>query len=90
MKCPICNQSFMSGLAPEHCPACGYPLKKLMDIIGGNGEIRTKTHVKAIAFYKNFVRQGGWFELKKIGHKNYLYGRLRVGKVKQSQYIGKI
>jgi hypothetical protein len=91
MKCPICNQSFMPGLTPEHCPACGCPVKKIMDTLGGQGQIKSKTHVKAVDFFKKHVRNAhGWFELKPIGYKHYLYGRLRVDGVKKSIYLGRV
>lgn len=93
MKCPICNQSFMSGLTPEHCPACGCPIGKINEFLKKNWrtEIKDKTKKAAIEFYKKQVRNAhGWFEVKPIGYKHYLYGRLRVDGVKKSIYLGRV
>jgi hypothetical protein len=82
----------MRGLTPEHCPACGYPIKKINVFLQEHWrkEINAKTKMKAIDFYKKQVRSGGWFEVKKIGRQNYLYGRMRQDYVKKSVYIGKV
>ena len=86
MKCPICGQSFTTS--PTHCPTCGYPIQKLQAV--SQKELNPATITKAIHFYQTKIPTGAWFELKKIGYKYYLYGRLRVGTVKKSEYIGRV
>lgn len=84
--CPICEQSFTTS--PAHCPICGCPIQKLQAI--SQQTLNPTTIIKAIDFYQTKIPAGAWFELKKIGYKYYLYGRLRVGAIKKSQYIGRV
>lgn len=86
VTCPICGQSIPT--LPIHCPTCGCPIQKLQAV--SQKELNPSTITKAIDFYQTKIRAGAWFELKKIGYKYYLYGRLRVGVVKKSHYIGRV
>jgi hypothetical protein len=82
MECPICKQQFM--ILPSSCAACGFPIEQ-----APSAKLNPKTKQKAIEFLPT-IRTGGWFEVKAMGYKKYLYGRFRSGGMKKSKYLGRI
>ena len=82
MKCRVCGQ-VSAFVNISHCLTCGMPF----DL-----PCQQKTILNAQAFYKAHHERGGargWFELKTISGKQYLYARWKQDGITKSRYIGK-
>lgn len=81
-SCPVCGQMYALQ-TPKKCSRCMYPIRALRC-----APLSTVQRAKELNPVSGFGV--GWFEIKTIKMRQYLYYRSRQGRRTSSRYVGKV